>query len=341
MRRGPTDARGEPSSTGTWGGSDATGRADVAHGTSSAEHRCGMRPPAPLPHELESRPFHVRRAAELGVSRSRLGARDLSAPFRGVRAAVRPVGLLDLCRAYAERMPQHHVFSHASAAGLWRLPLPTRDPLPLHVSAPAPLRQPRAAGVVGHRLGDGIRITHLLGLPLVAAVDAWCQLAASLGHDDLVSAGDRLLGWRSPITTLDEIDAAIERFGSRHGAKRLRAARGDIRPGSASPRETRLRLAVGRAGLPEPELNAPIRLGAGWTTHGDLVFRQYRVLLEYDGEQHREDDVQFHRDVERLNDLAADGWIVIRVGRRLPVARALDQLVRALRSRGWRGLRLP
>ncbi|HEX6954091.1 MAG TPA: hypothetical protein VF156_04350 [Agromyces sp.] len=300
-----------------------------------------MRRPAPLPRELRSGPFHVRRAMELGVTRGRLGAGDLTAPFRGVRAVGRPEELVDLCRAYAERMPARHVFSHETAAELWGLPLPSRAPLPLHVSAPAPLRQPRVAGVVGHRLGSGIRTAHLSGLPLVAAADAWCQLAAHLGHDDLVSAGDRLVGWRSPIVALDELDAAIERFGHRHGARRLRAARDDIRQGSASRRESRLRLRVLRAGFPEPELNAPIRLAAGWTAYGDLVFRQYGVLLEYDGEQHRQDDAQFHRDVERLNDLAADGWIVIRVGRRLPVPRALDQLERALRSRGWRGVRVP
>ena len=137
---------------------------------------------------------------------------------------------------------------------------------------------------------------------------------------------------------IDTIDAAIERFGSRRGAIRLRAARADLKPGSASRRETRLRLRVLRAGFPEPELNTPIELDGG-RTHGDLVFREYRVLLEYDGEQHRDDDAQFHRDVERLNDLATAGWIVVRVGRRLPLPRALDQLERALRARGWQGRR--
>jgi very-short-patch-repair endonuclease len=111
-----------------------------------------------------------------------------------------------------------------------------------------------------------------------------------------------------------------------------------MRPGSASRRESLLRLRVLRAGFPEPELNTAIELADGRVTHGDFVFREHRVLLEYDGEQHREDDDQFHRDVERLNDLAASGWIVIRVGRRLPLPRALDQLERALRARGWRGI---
>lgn len=216
-------------------------------------------------------------------------------------------------------MPRGHVFSHTTAARLWGLPLPDEIPLPLHVSAPAPNRQPRMKGVVGHRLGTGIRVARTRGLPVVAAADAWCQLATVLSHDDLVAAGDRIIGWPKPLAGLDAIDAAIERFGSRRGAIRLRAARADLRPGSASRRETRLRLRVLRAGFPEPELNTPITLDADRTTHGDLVFREYLVLLEYDGEQHRADDAQFHRDVERLNDLATAGWIVVRVGRRLPL----------------------
>ncbi|MGR0218563.1 hypothetical protein [Agromyces sp. ZXT2-6] len=120
-------------------------------------------------------------------------------------------------------------------------------------------------GVIGHRtLAERVQRSVVRGVPAVSACDAWCQLASTLSHDDLVAAGDRLLGWPRPLATVDELD-------------RRRAASGGRRAA--------------------------------------------------------------HRDVERLNDLAAAGWIVIRVGRRLPPARALDQLERALRSRGWRGAR--
>lgn len=195
-------------------------------------------------------------------------------------------------------------------------------------------------GVTGHRIrAERVRLAFVSGMPAVSASDSWCQLATTLTHDDLVAAGDRVLGWPRPLATTEELDAAIARHRGGRGTAARDAARLDIRPGSASRRETRLRLRVMRAGFPEPELNTPIELPDGRVTHGDLVFREFRVLLEYDGEQHRADDEQFHRDVERLNDLAADGWIVIRVGRRLPPARALDQLERALRGRGWRGIR--
>ena len=111
-----------------------------------------------------------------------------------------------------------------------------------------------------------------------------------------------------------------------------------MRAGSASLRETRLRLLVLRcpAGYPEPEPNGAIELSTGARTFGDLVFRAYKVVLEYDGGQHRALERQFLRDVDRLNDLARDGWLVIRVHKDTTDAAALGWLDDALRSRGWR-----
>ena len=90
------------------------------------------------------------------------------------------------------------------------------------------------------------------------------------------------------------------------------------------------------AGYPEPEPNGTIDLSTGARTHGDLVFRAFKVVLEYDGQQHRLLERQFHRDVDRLNDLARDGWLVIRIHKDTTDAAALDWLDAALRSRGWR-----
>lgn len=293
----------------------------------------------PLPPELREAPFSVTRSDELGIPRGRLRARDLSAPHHCVRTAVSASTCFERCLAFAARMPASQVFSHATAAQLWGIPVPRAvERGPLHVSA-VKGREPRVPGVIGHRIRpERVQLTVARGLPAVSACDSWCQLATALSHDDLVAAGDRLLGWPRPLVSVDELDAAIERHRGGRGTIARDAARLDMRPGSASRRETLLRVRILSAGFPEPELNAPIALGAGGTAHGDLVFRRYGVLLEYDGEQHREDDEQFHRDVERLNDLAADGWIVVRIGRRLPPARAIDQLERALRSRGWRGV---
>jgi len=79
--------------------------------------------------------------------------------------------------------------------------------------------------------------------------------------------------------------------------------------------ETRLRLLMVFAGLPEPVVNH-IEYGptGGWAKRFDLSYPQLKLIIEYDGRQHSEDDRQWSRDVERREQLDADGWrlIVIR-----------------------------
>ena len=92
-------------------------------------------------------------------------------------------------------------------------------------------------------------------------------------------------------------------------------------------------------GLPEPEVNGRILDDDGrFVAFGDLVYRRWRVILEYDGEQHRTDERQFARDVERLDDLARLGWRVVRVSKQHRGLRRIQRLRRvheALIERGW------
>ncbi|WP_143231641.1 DUF559 domain-containing protein [Agromyces cerinus] len=172
---------------------------------------------------------------------------------------------------------------------------------------------------------------------MTSPADAWCELATTLSLDDLIAAGDRLLGLPRPLASLEQIDAAIVRHGRRRGATSLRAARAEMRANVYSRRETFVRLALVRAGLPEPEPNAFIELRRGRRTRGDLVFRAYRVLVEYDGEQHLFDTAQWATDVARLNDLAEAGWRVIRITKQMSRAEIVARTERALRDLGWRG----
>jgi very-short-patch-repair endonuclease len=296
-----------------------------------------MTRPRPLPIELELAPFSVGEARELGVGRHRLRAADLHSPFHGVRATASPSDVLEACRAYLPKLRPGQYFSHVTAARLWHLPVPEeheRDLL-LHVSTSG--REPHGAGVVGHRMAGPRDIRFVHELPVLAPCDAWCQLGAFVTGDDLIAAGDRLLGWPTPLAEESELDDAITRFGSRRGARAIARARREIRARSASARETQIRLTVLRARrFPDAELNGRIDVSTGGVTHGDLVFRAFRVILEYDGGQHRTSERQFLRDVERLNDLAQDGWLVIRTHKRTPETEILARLDGALRSRGWR-----
>ncbi|WP_138944819.1 hypothetical protein [Plantibacter sp. M259] len=235
--------------------------------------------------------FSVRSALEQGVSPERLRTTRVPAPFPGVRSFAAPrrgadlppeqrhLAHLELCRAYAQRMAPAQFFSHLSAAHLLDAPLPARlrwDEV--HVGVRPPDRAPRVAGVVGHRLarlfGDPILIERL---SVVSPADMWCQLGPSLDIDELVAVGDHLVRERGAsgrwlhqrlpaLCSLDDLAAALS--GSRHlGAKSLRAALPQIRAGSESPKETELRLAFVRAGLPEPVLNHDLRDRWGGSSH--------------------------------------------------------------------------
>ena len=240
------------------------------------------------------------------------------------------------CLAYAAKMPSSWTFSHVTAARIHGIPLPRRlenDPR-VHVTALGE-RAPRGAGVAGHttRRIPQVHVSH--DVRVTAAVRTWTDLAPQLSLDELVIAGDRLLGIPTPLATVDEILAEVGAHAARRGHRLLARAVQLVREGSRSPRESRVRLTLVRGGLPEPELNAAIPL-LRRVVHGDLVYREQRVLLEYEGDQHRTDGWQWAHDLERYNDLAEAGWLTIRASKTMTDAEVVARAARALRARGWR-----
>lgn len=294
--------------------------------------------PAPLPPALRSRSFSVHDAVSRGVAPQRLRRTDLVAPYHGVRAAADWNGtVVDRCLAYATRMPRHHAFSGPTAAKIWGIPLtkPLDDDPRLHVVALGGARAPRGVGIAGSRTGRAAVTSTRHGLRLLSPAETWASLASMMPLDDLVAAGDRLLGLPVPLASPAEVDRALADARGRRGARRLSQAAALVRPNVFSPRESRTRLLIARSrpGAAEPEPNGVIALHHGATTRGDLVFRAERVVVEYEGEHHLTDPVQWARDLERYNDLALSGWLVIRLSRRMGDDEIVARVSAALRSR--------
>lgn len=173
-----------------------------------------------------------------------------------------------------------------------------------------------------------VAVVHVGGLRTVPPVVAWCQLAAVLTPEEVIVAGDGLIRRQDPVSDLESLHHAVRRWTGAHGAPALRAALPHLRAGTDSARETMLRLLMSRAGLPEPQVNPPILDSAGrFLAYGDLVYAERRVLVEYDGEQHRLDAEQYQKDVDRLDRLMEEGWRVIRVNRAHMRRRARAALV--------------
>ena len=169
-------------------------------------------------------------------------------------------------------------------------------------------------------------------LPIPALVAARHEL----GLVGLVVAGDWLI--RDGRATLPEVREALAATQGRD-CRVARQGRALVRSGSESPQESRLRLLIVRAGLPEPETN--VDLGDDWFFIGrvDLYLRAWNVAVEYEGDQHRIDPQIFARDLNRQEAPAASGVLVLRVAKghlRRPreVAR---RVLAALVSRGYDG----
>ncbi|NQX28553.1 hypothetical protein HQQ81_14490 [Microbacteriaceae bacterium VKM Ac-2854] len=305
-----------------------------------------MKPRKPLPEPLSNVVFTVSAARDAGVQRGRLRGTDLAAPFRGVRVPADFNGsVLHRARALQGLLPAI-TFSDLTAARLWGLDLPIEaEDEPLFVAVRAPKRAPQIAGVRGRQITDpDVRAVTRNGFALIDAASIFCQLAAHLELADLVAVGDALVrdppvlhpGDPRPWVTLDALRDRVARFRGR-GCRLAREAIPLVRVGAESRQESRLRVAIVRAGLPEPEPNVEIRGADGrLITRVDLYYPSWDVGVEYEGGQH-EAGRQLARDIARYDDLAAHGTRIVRVDKsfiRAPDA-SLARIERALRERGW------
>lgn len=235
---------------------------------------------------------------------------------------------LQLCRPDA-------LGSHATAAELLGIPLPSRlQRQGSHLHVQVPLARPlRREGIRAHRSARVPTTQQAFGVTLVSWWETLVGLASMLDEDELVEAMEGLLGpWRTPPVDATEIGERIEAAGRIRGIRALRAAMVRARPGVRSPQETRLRLSLVRAGLPEPAVNKAIWVPElGCEIAPDLVYERERVALEYEGEHHRLDPVQFTRDAERWNALQACGWTVEKVTARTDRVRLIARVRQKLR----------
>lgn len=291
---------------------------------------------------------------------------DHDASPLAVEAAALRAEITRRARAYATIASVYAFFSHVTAAVLWGLPLPIRvlrsargtdgssRVRDLDVSVVAPHRAPRMPGVRGRQLSPALTAvrTHN-GLRLSSPAATWAALASELTIDELVELGDAIVHIprvpmngqmvrgveRSGLATVAQLTAALG-AGRRIGIAKLREALPLIRVGSASPPETRLRLACMRRGLPEPELDYDV-IGpdGGMIGYTELAHERFSILIEYEGDHHRTDREQWNRDIEKHAACVAAGWTVLRLTSghmRQDAEPAVGRIREALLRAGWR-----
>ncbi|MCZ9882895.1 hypothetical protein [Arthrobacter sp. B2a2-09] len=193
-------------------------------------------------------------------------------------------------------------------------------------------------------------VTTVGGVPVTTVERTWLDMAEMLTVDELVVMGDSCVrrprvefeGRDAPLCTLADLQRMIDRHKGKRGLRKAKVAIQLIRIGSDSPQESLLRLAIVRAGLPEPELNVPVEArDGGRFLQPDLSYKKYRIGIEYEGEGHG-NEAQVVRDISRSERYEALGWTEVRISKRhmfndakAAVAKVRTVLVQA----GWRPAR--
>lgn len=310
-----------------------------------------MKTPRPLPPELQGRPFTVAEASRAGLTAKRLRHESLAALGRGIRSES-PTAELPLSvrvRPFIE-VNTGCAASHLTAAELLQLPrrLKKGTAQMYHVARQEGMAHLDRPHVTVHRMKlHEDEVTVVDGIPVTTPERTWLDMAEMLTVDELVAMGDScvriprlsLEGRNTPMCSIADLQRMIERHRGKRGLLKAKEAIKFIRVGADSPQESLLRLALVRAGLPEPELNVPIVSGDGTRHHEpDLSYRKFRIGVEYEGDHHSEEG-QIVRDIARSERYAQLGWTEVRISKRHMMEEAKPAVAKvrvALIMAGWR-----
>lgn len=295
-----------------------------------------MPAPLPIPESLLCRPFTYRMAADSGMTPQQLRSRRVRRIFRGVYAVAELELTTELLLQAARLvLPADAVVSHTSAMTLYGLDSPHRfGRLNFSTNTAAVSRH---AGIELHRRTGRLTRYERAGIPVTGPDRTLVDCATRLSFVELVQLGDWLL--HSGFSTL-EVMCSYAHARHLDGVRRARRALRWIRPGAESPRETLVRLMLVFARLPEPECNRDIETdGGGFIARGDLPYFPWKVLVEYDGQQHATDPRQRQHDRERREVLEAHGWrVIIVTAQDLRDPRSIPwRVFQAIRARGYSG----
>jgi len=213
-------------------------------------------------------------------------------------------GLVDLCSR-----ARFHVATDAVVDGVTALHLHG-----VEVGKPLPVRLTTATTAQTRRLG--VRLSRARALPaqrdgLAVPVEAWRAAAVDLDLVELVAAGDALI--HLGLCTLAEL-VRVGTSATGRGCRLLRCASLLVRERVDSIPESRLRLCLVLAGLPEPRCNVVLDHAGRVVGRVDLLVEEFGLIIEYDGDQHRDRD-QWNNDLDRDGAFTEADFSTIRVNR--------------------------
>lgn len=235
------------------------------------------------------------------------------------------------CLAALIAVPEASI-SGRSAARVWGAVVPDSADIEIVLKRK---QRTHIRGIRVHRPAQRPKTTTKFGVRLTTPEATSLRLASELELVDLVVAGDSLV--KKKRTTPEALRLAAKDFRGRN-ARLARTAAGLVRAGVDSPQETRVRLLIVLAGLPEPEVNIEFCDDDGNILRRlDMGYRAHRLGIEYDGRQHAENDNQWQGDVRSREEFDERGWrliVLLNSDVFTHPDRTIERLVAAMRKAG-------
>ena len=278
-----------------------------------------------------SQPFTRLAAIRSGLTDEDLRSRSFTHLIWGVHvSAETPVDNYLLCRAALLAVPEAAICGR-SAARLWGAIVPDSADVEILLD-----RKQRTLikGLRMHRPAQRPPTMSRYGLRVTTPESTFLRLAGELELVDLVVAGDSLC---KKVTSPEKLVAAAAAFRGKR-ARLARYAAGLVRSEVDSPQETKVRLLMVLAGLPEPTVNIVFRDADGNIKRRiDMGYRDLRLGFEYDGRHHAETEEQWQIDIDRREEFDELDWRLIMV-RSVDLFthpdRTLARMVKALALKG-------
>jgi very-short-patch-repair endonuclease len=192
---------------------------------------------------------------------------------------------------------------------------------------------PRGIRTRNERITD-LEITRSCGVLATTAARTAFDLGRRPSRADALARLDALK--RATAFTPIKVEAVSEKYPGARGLRQLRELLPLVDGGSASPKESELRLLLIDGGLPRPTTQIPVGADGYLIGFLDMGWKRFKVAVEYDGDQHRWDRKQYVHDQKRLRRLERAGWIVVRVIAEDQPADILARVRDALHRRGYR-----